>query len=60
MDQNYMKASSHVTKHVYEYNPQIKSIFTIEVAQVSKTKEESATGAFESQNHADFFLTWKG
>jgi len=48
-----------VTKHVYEYDPEIKSIFTIEVAQVSKTKEESASGAIESQNHADF-LMWKG
>jgi len=45
-----------VTKHVYEYDPEIKSIFTIEVAQVSKTKEESASRAFESQNHADFFF----
>jgi hypothetical protein len=51
-----------VTKHVYEYDPEIKSIFTIEVAQVSKTKEESASCAFESQNNADFFffLAWKG
>lgn len=37
-----------------------KSIFTAEVAQVSKTKEESALGAFESHNHANFFFDMEG
>lgn len=57
MDQNFMQGF--ITRDVTCLRIQSgnkKSIFTVEVTQVSKTKEESTSGAFESHNHADFFF----
>lgn len=35
------------------------SVFAMEVARISNT-EDTASDAFQSESHADFFLTWRG